>query len=242
MDELLAEKLKSTGEYPQKIAFSLNARRSMADFGLNEAQILYLIGVRPVWDTSNRVRDVELVPAEELGRPRIDAFIETYHYYSEYLESRARLLDRAIRMVSELDEPDNYLFQNAKRVREELVAAGVSADEANILSLARIFSLAPGKFGSGAHDALFGSTGLWTVARNWSTFTWRSAITSTRRLRGRGIRAVATASRVWNAGARVEVRRAANRADWRRAGALRAPSPCLPGPQGLVRLHGKGPG
>ncbi len=161
MDDLLAKKLESTGKYPRKIAFSLNARRSMVDYGLNEAQILYLIGVRPVWDSSNRVRDVELIPPEQLGRPRIDVFIETYHYYSEYLECRARLLDRAIRMVAQLEEPENYVLNNARDVQEKLLATGASPDEAKILCGARIFSLAPGKFGSGTHDELFGSTGLW---------------------------------------------------------------------------------
>jgi len=39
-----------------------------------EAQILYLMGVEPVWDERNLVADLKLIPSAELGRPRVDVF------------------------------------------------------------------------------------------------------------------------------------------------------------------------
>jgi cobaltochelatase CobN len=105
--------------------------------------------------------DVELIPSEELNRPRIDVFVETKHHYNDYLESRTKLIDRAIRLVSDLNEPDNYVFMNRMQIRGKLEEDGLSGDRAEMLSRARIFAVSPGRFGSGLHDVLFESTGVW---------------------------------------------------------------------------------
>ncbi len=160
VDQLLAEKLKTDGCYPEKIGLSLNFRSTLMDYGVLESQILYLIGVRPVWDASNRVMDVALIPSKELGRPRIDVFVETYDYYVDYLEGRLRLWDKAIRMVSELDEPNNNLFKNRTRVYRELKVDGLSQERAETLSRARIFAMAP-ELVSYTHFLLLEETGKW---------------------------------------------------------------------------------
>ena len=164
VDQLLERKLEEEGRYPHKIALSLNFRSTLMDYGVLESQILYLIGVRPVWDASNQVLDVELIPASELGRPRIDVFIETYDYYPDYLESRLRLWDKAIRLVSSLDEPDNYVYQNRVKSRQLLEADGISPERAKILSSARIFALAPESM-SMTHFLLLEETGEWDSRR-----------------------------------------------------------------------------
>jgi cobaltochelatase CobN len=60
---------------PMKIAMDLNGMETMRDFGVMEGQILALLGVRPIWNQNNLVIDVELISAEELGRPRVEVFI-----------------------------------------------------------------------------------------------------------------------------------------------------------------------
>jgi cobaltochelatase CobN len=164
VDELLAEKLNANGRYPEKIGLSLDFRSTLMDYGVLESQILYLMGVRPVWDASNRVLDVELIPAKELGRPRIDVFIETYDYYVDYLESRLRLWDKAVRMVSKLDEPDNYLFRNREKAYRELKASGMPAERAETLSCARIFAMPPEML-TFTHFLLLEETGDWDSRR-----------------------------------------------------------------------------
>ena len=164
VDQLLAKKIKNNGRYPEKIGLSLDFRSTMMDYGVLESQILYLIGVRPIWDASNRVRDVEIIPAKDLGRPRIDVFIETYDYYADYLESRLRLWDKAIRMVCALEEPENHLFHNRARVRKELQAHGLSPERAEIFSYARIFAMAPEQV-SFAHFMLFENIDKWDSRR-----------------------------------------------------------------------------
>jgi cobaltochelatase CobN len=60
---------------PGKVGFDLNGMNTMRDYGIVEGQILYLLGVRPVWDHNQLAVDVELIPREELGRPRVDVFV-----------------------------------------------------------------------------------------------------------------------------------------------------------------------
>ncbi|GJM21257.1 MAG: magnesium chelatase subunit H [Planctomycetota bacterium] len=159
-DSLLEGLLAENGRYPRKVAVSLSTRSSMYDHGVSEAQALALLGVRPV-RARGRVTDVEVIPREELGRPRIDVFLESKHFYNDTFESRAILLDRAVQLVVALDEPDNFVRENRERARAELLAAGMADERAEILSRARIFAVPQGHFGSGLHDGLFGDTGVW---------------------------------------------------------------------------------
>jgi cobaltochelatase CobN len=164
VDQLLAGKKKDQGRYPEKIGLSLDFRSTLMDYGVLESQILYLIGVRPVWDAANRVLDVEVIPAKELGRPRIDVFVETYDYYADYLEPRLRLWDKAIRLVADLDEPDNYVFKNRVQASRNLQADGVSSDRAETLARARIFAMPP-ELVTATHFLLLEETGQWDSRR-----------------------------------------------------------------------------
>ena len=143
MREYLAQHYKSKGRYPKKIAFSLVPFTTYSDYGIIESQILYLMGIRPVWDAKNRVRDVELIPSEELGRPRIDVFLSARSIYRDELPSMMKLLDKAIRLAATLDEKDNFLYRNSQKVRQTLEKKGFSPEKAHALSLGRMFGAKP---------------------------------------------------------------------------------------------------
>ncbi|RMF40895.1 MAG: cobaltochelatase subunit CobN [Planctomycetota bacterium] len=150
IDRFLAEQHKKKGRYPNKVAFTLNSFATFQDYGVMESQILYLMGVRPVWDARNLVVDVELIPQEELGRPRIDVFISAFGYYRDMLPTRLHLLDKAVRLVAGVQEEGNLVFRNSVRVREALKAAGVPPERASKLASARIFGQPPGQIGGPA--------------------------------------------------------------------------------------------
>jgi cobaltochelatase CobN len=143
MREHLEKEKKAKGRYPKKIAFSLVPFTTYSDYGIVESQILYLLGMRPVWDSKNRVRDVEIIPAAELGRPRIDVFISVRSVYRDELPSLLKLIDKAIRTVAALDEEDNPIFRNSEAIRRQLAQKGFSGEHARTLSLARIFGSEP---------------------------------------------------------------------------------------------------
>ena len=143
MREYLDNERHVKGRYPQKIAFSLVPFATYSDFGIVESQILYLMGVRPVWDAKNRVRDIELIPAGELGRPRIDVFLSARSIYRDELPSLMKLLDKAIRLAASQKEKDNYVYQHSEAIRRKLEKQGIPADKALALSRARMYGAEP---------------------------------------------------------------------------------------------------
>ena len=141
--DYLEQQRGATGRYPRKIAFSLVPFASYSDFGITESQVLYLMGLRPLWDAKNRVREVEVIPAAELKRPRIDVFLSARSIYRDELPHMMKLLDQAIRMVAGLKEKDNYVYENSQAMLKTLTGQGLPADRALALSTARMFGARP---------------------------------------------------------------------------------------------------
>lgn len=162
VDQLLAGYQKAHGRLPQRVAFTLNSFATFQDYGVMESQILYLMGVRPVWDDRNLVTDIEVIPRAELDRPRVDVFISALSYYRDMLPTRMTLIDRAIRRVSALDEPDNPIAANSRRVAGELKAGGMASEDAELMSHGRIFGYPPGQQGSAGYYYLIERSGQWT--------------------------------------------------------------------------------
>lgn len=156
VEQMLAEK-----EGIHKVGMDLNGMNTMRDFGVMEAQILYLMGVRPVWDANRLCIDVELIPSEELGRPRVDVFIAMGGQYKENFRSRVALLDKAVRLVSRLDEPGNGVHDGTERMRRTLLDRGFSAEQADMLAPARIFGTKPGNLSGTNILYLVPRSGVW---------------------------------------------------------------------------------
>jgi cobaltochelatase CobN len=89
------------------------------------------------------VRELVVVPLEELGRPRIDVTVRISGFFRDAFPHVVAILDDAIRMVAELDEPDedNYVRAHA---RADLAEHG---DERRATT--RIFGSKPGSYGAG---------------------------------------------------------------------------------------------
>ena len=79
---------KNDGAYPKKISFTLWSASYIETEGTTIAQILYFLGVEPVWDPFGRVKNVRLIPAKDLGRPRIDAVVQTSGQLRDLAASR----------------------------------------------------------------------------------------------------------------------------------------------------------
>jgi cobaltochelatase CobN len=144
----------------------------MRTHGDDIAQIMYLLGVRPVWQAeSRRVSGLELIPLEELGRPRIDVTIRISGFFRDAFPNLIYLLDQAVELVASLDEPSdrNYV---AKHLQEDLAQrtenSGENSDTTESseptdrsTSLYRIFGSKPGTYGAGILGVI--------DERNWET-------------------------------------------------------------------------
>lgn len=137
-----------------KMAVSLWSSETIRTLGLPEGQVLQALGLRPRWDAGGRVAALDIIPAAELGRPRIDVVVHATGVYRDQFDGFLRLLADAVDRIVALDEPGDPVAENSRRAARRLVDQGVPADEAQVLGRARIFSNAPGDYGSGLPDAV----------------------------------------------------------------------------------------
>merc|ERR1719329_505480 len=139
----LLEKLsdENDGAYPESIAFTLWGTDNIKTYGESLAQVLALCGVRPVSDSLGRVNKVELIPLEELGRPRIDVVVSCSGVFRDLFINQMNLMDRGIKMAAEADEPveQNFVRKHALQQAEEM---GMSLRQA----ATRVFSNAAGSY------------------------------------------------------------------------------------------------
>jgi cobaltochelatase CobN len=153
-ESLVARHLADTGTYPKSVGLTVWGTSAMRTQGDDLAEILALIGCRPVWDdASRRVAGVEVVPLAELGRPRIDVTVRISGFFRDAFPHVIALLDDAIRTVADLDEPAE---QNYVRAHVEDDVAG-HGDRRR--ATARIFGSKPGAYGAGLLPLI--------DARNW---------------------------------------------------------------------------
>jgi len=143
---------ENDGNYPRSIGIVVWGTSTMRTHGDDIAEILHLMGVRPVWvPESRRLKGLELVPLEELGRPRVDVTVRISGFFRDAFPNVIALLDRAVTMVADADEPDdrNYVKAHADRDRRALETSGVPAEQAARQSRYRVFGSQPGSYGAG---------------------------------------------------------------------------------------------
>jgi cobaltochelatase CobN len=143
-DSLLDRYRADYGDWPRSVGLSAWGTSAMRTSGDDIAEILALLGVRPVWDeASRRVIDLTVIPLAELGRPRIDVTVRISGFFRDAFPHVVTMLDDAVRLVAGLDEPaeDNYVRAH---VQADLA---VNPDERRATT--RIFGSKPGTYGAG---------------------------------------------------------------------------------------------
>ncbi|MFE3543176.1 cobaltochelatase subunit CobN [Nocardia sp. NPDC059177] len=143
-ESLLARYLADHGEYPKSVGLSVWGTSAMRTSGDDIAEVLALLGVRPIWDeASRRVTSLEVIAPEELGRPRVDVTVRISGFFRDAFPHVLALLDDAVRLVAELDEPaeSNYVRAHAQ---SDLAEHGDARR-----ATTRIFGSKPGTYGAG---------------------------------------------------------------------------------------------
>jgi cobaltochelatase CobN len=143
-DSLLARYRDDFGRWPQSVGLSVWGTSAMRTSGDDIAEVLALLGVRPVWDdASRRVVSLEPIPLVELDRPRIDVTVRISGFFRDAFPHVVTMLDDAVQLVANLDEPasDNYVRAHAQ------VDVAEHGDRRR--STTRIFGSKPGTYGAG---------------------------------------------------------------------------------------------
>jgi magnesium chelatase subunit H len=154
VDRLLERnRSENEGNWPETIACVLWGTDNIKTYGESLAQIMWMIGVRPVPDALGRVNKLELIPLEELGRPRIDVVINCSGVFRDLFINQMNLLDQGVKMAAEADEPleMNFVRKHALKQAEDM---GINLRQA----ATRVFSNASGSYSSNINLAVENST------------------------------------------------------------------------------------
>ncbi len=180
-DALLRRYFDEHGSYPRALALVLWGLDNIKTEGEGVAQALWLLGVRPVRDALNRATEIEVIPLEELGRPRIDVVMTVSGIFRDLFTPTMALLDKAVRRVAKLDEPLDMNYVR-RHVSEKIHAGGLEFDDA----VTRVFSNAPGNYGTNVNFIVMQSA--WeSDATLGDLFVTRKCFAYTRDSKGRSI-------------------------------------------------------
>ena len=154
VDRLLErQKIDNGGNYPETIACVLWGTDNIKTYGESLAQIMWMVGVKPMPDALGRVNKLELLSLEELGRPRVDVVVNCSGVFRDLFINQMNLLDQAVKMAAEADEPLEMNFVR-KHALEQAAEMGINLRQA----ATRIFSNASGSYSSNVNLAVENST------------------------------------------------------------------------------------
>jgi cobaltochelatase CobN len=155
-ESLLARHRADTGDWPRSVGLTVWGTSAMRTQGDDIAEVLWLLGCRPVWDdASRRVSGVEVVDLDELGRPRIDVTVRISGFFRDAFPHVVALLDDAICRVAALDE-----LAEANYVRAHALADLAGHGDWR-RATTRVFGSKPGAYGAGLLPLI--DSGTWKV-------------------------------------------------------------------------------
>ena len=163
-DQMIEKFIADQGKYPENIGMVLWSGPNMRSSGQDIAEFLYMLGVRPVWQKGSlKVHGLEIIPLNELKRPRIDVTGRISGLFRDTLPQLAELMDQAVLLAASQDESDenNYVRKHVKEDTKSMTDEGIDGDEAWRNAAFRIFGDAPGTYGAGVNTVLDG--------KNWQT-------------------------------------------------------------------------
>ncbi len=164
---LIERHLQDVGDWPRAVALTAWGTANMRTGGDDVAQALALMGARPVWDgLSGRVTGFEIIPADALGRPRVDVTLRISGFFRDAFPAQVDLIASAARAVMELDEASD-INPAAGRFRNERGKLGEAASY-------RVYGSKPGAYGAGLQALV--DERLWTNRSDFAEafLTWGS--------------------------------------------------------------------
>lgn len=161
---VIEKHLKEDDRYPENIAFYWMCTDIMWADGEGMAQMMYLLGVEPVWLPNGRVRGLKVIPLKELGRPRIDVTVKVSGITRDNFPNCIELIDEAVQAVAALDEPIemNYVRKHTlAQINGNMTSKEIWRD-----ATLRIFSSKPGTYKAGPELAVYASA--WKTEKDLS--------------------------------------------------------------------------
>lgn len=145
---------KEENRYPENMALYWMTTDIMWADGEGMAQLLYMLGVEPVWLPNGKVRSFRTIPLSELGRPRIDVTVKISGILRDNFQNCINLVDDAIHAVAALNEPEDMNFIRKHTLEAMRENKELSFDDA----AARLFGAQPGTYTAGVNLLIYSSS------------------------------------------------------------------------------------
>jgi magnesium chelatase subunit H len=139
---------------PETVALVLWGTDNLKTEGGPIAQALALMGAKPRFDSYGRLCGADLVPLEQLGRPRIDVVVTLSGIFRDLLPLQTKLLAEAAWLAATADEPAEMNFVRAHALTY-MQSKGVDMETAAL----RVFSNADGAYGANVNQLI--EEGTW---------------------------------------------------------------------------------
>ncbi len=157
-DQLLAGYAEAHPDqpWPRTVGVVVWGTANMRSGGADIAEILYLMGVRPIWESSGLVSGLQIIDPVELGRPRIDVSPRISGLFRDALPNLVEMVDRAVRMVAALPEADddNMLRAHVEADVADMIARGIDVEQARRKATLRVFGCPPGGYGADVEELI----------------------------------------------------------------------------------------
>ncbi|KQP18242.1 magnesium chelatase [Pseudorhodoferax sp. Leaf267] len=140
--------------FPESIALVLWGTDNLKSEGAPIGQALALIGATPRFDSYGRLAGAELVPLDQLGRPRVDVMVTLSGIFRDLLPAQIKLLAEAAFLAASADEPEhlNFVRKHALAYQRE---QGCDLETAAL----RVFGNAEGAYGANVGSLI--DNGAW---------------------------------------------------------------------------------
>uniref|UniRef100_A0A7C3UXV9 Cobaltochelatase subunit CobN n=1 Tax=Desulfobacca acetoxidans TaxID=60893 RepID=A0A7C3UXV9_9BACT len=157
-EALLQRFLQEENRYPETVGMVWLASDIMRADGEQIGQILHLLGAKPVWRANGQVAGFDIIPLEDLGRPRIDVKIRVSGITRDCFPNAIKYVDQVIQAVALRQEPveQNYLRRHIiGQARKQQLSL---KDQGHFRRLSyRIFCAQPGVYRAGVNLAVYAS-------------------------------------------------------------------------------------
>ena len=139
---------------PESVAIVLWGTDNLKNEGSPIGQALALLGATPRFDSYGRLSGAELIPLDQLKRPRIDVIITMSGIFRDLLPLQIKLLAEACFLAAAADEPVEHNF-----VRKHALACQAAHHCDLETASLRVFGNADGAYGSNVNHLV--ANGRW---------------------------------------------------------------------------------
>lgn len=151
-----------TGSYPESTAVILWGLETSKTQGETIGQILYYLGIRMRQFEGSFDTRFEIIPTEELTRPRVDVVIHICGFFRDMYPNLVDHFNEIFKKLDALSERDGVsgFAKNTRRLYAGLLQKGYPEKQARELARSRIFGPKAGEYGTSLTERI--RKGEWT--------------------------------------------------------------------------------